>query len=117
MPLVEVVGNGARAAPEQIAATGLNVGVTYGFTTIVNKAWVPHCPSNGSKVYVVVVVLLTATGDHVPVIPFVEVRGNGAKGSPVQMGPTGLNVVITFGFITIVIVAVVAHSPAEGVKV
>ena len=30
MPLFDVVGNAARAAPEQIAATGVNVGVMFG---------------------------------------------------------------------------------------
>jgi hypothetical protein len=63
------------------------------------------------------VVLFTVTGAQVPVIPFVEVSGSGAKGSPVQIGPTGLKVVVTFGVILIVIVALVAHSPTLGVKV
>jgi hypothetical protein len=30
IPLSDVVGNGTRVAPEQIAATGSNVGVTIG---------------------------------------------------------------------------------------
>ena len=42
IPLVDVVGNEASAAPEQIAATGLNVGVTFGLTVIVNVAVVAH---------------------------------------------------------------------------
>jgi hypothetical protein len=33
--LFEVVGNAANVAPEQIAATCVNVGVTFGFTVIV----------------------------------------------------------------------------------
>ena len=33
-PLVEVVGSGAMAAPEQIGPTGLKVGVIFGFTVI-----------------------------------------------------------------------------------
>ena len=41
MPLVEVVGNADKLAPEQIGATGLNVGVL-GFTVIVNVAVVAH---------------------------------------------------------------------------
>jgi hypothetical protein len=104
--------------PAQIAAgVAVAVIVGCGFTVIVKVTVVPHWPSNGEKVYVVVVVLSTTTGNHVPVIPFVEVRGNCAKGSPVQIGPTGLKVVGTFGIIVIVKVVVVAHSPGKGVKV
>ena len=42
MPLVEVVGNGASVAPEQMAATGLKVGVTLGLTITVAVP-VPGC--------------------------------------------------------------------------
>jgi len=42
MPLVEVVGNAVRVAPEQIGATAVNVGVIFGFTTIVNVVVVAH---------------------------------------------------------------------------
>ena len=38
IPLVEVVGNAAKAAPEQIDATELKVGVTFGFTVTVTVA-------------------------------------------------------------------------------
>ena len=50
MPLLEVVGNGARTAPEQIDATGLNVGVTLGVTVIVKVVVVAHCPAAGVNV-------------------------------------------------------------------
>ena len=42
IPLVEVVGNGANVAPEQIGATAVNVGVTAVFTVIVKVAVVAH---------------------------------------------------------------------------
>ena len=42
IPFIDVVGNADKAAPEQIAATGLNVGVTSGLTVIVNVAVVAH---------------------------------------------------------------------------
>ena len=42
IPLVDVVGKGDNAAPEQIAATGLNVGVTFGLTVIVNVVVLAH---------------------------------------------------------------------------
>ena len=32
MPFVEVVGNAAKVAPEQIGATAVNVGVTFALT-------------------------------------------------------------------------------------
>ena len=50
MPLVEVVGNGASVAPEQMAATGLKVGVMFGVTVIVNVVVVAHCPAVGVNV-------------------------------------------------------------------
>ena len=42
IPLVDVVGNGAKTAPEQIGATALNVGVIFGFTVIVKVVVVAH---------------------------------------------------------------------------
>ena len=42
IPLVDVVGNGANAAPEQIGATAVNVGVMFGLTVIVNVAVIAH---------------------------------------------------------------------------
>ena len=50
IPLLEVVGNGARAAPEQIEAPGLNVGVTFGVTVMVKVVVVAHCPAVGVNV-------------------------------------------------------------------
>ena len=50
MPLIEVVGNAAMLAPEQMAATGANVGVTGAFTVMVRLAVVAHCPADGVKV-------------------------------------------------------------------
>ena len=42
MPLVEVVGNGASTAPEQIGATAANIGVMFGLTIMVNVVVVAH---------------------------------------------------------------------------
>ena len=50
IPLLEVVGSGASVAPEQIGATALNVGVTFGLTVIVKVVVVAHCPAVGVKV-------------------------------------------------------------------
>jgi hypothetical protein len=50
MPLLDVVGNGDRAAPEQIDPTAVNVGVMLELTTIVIVAVVAHCPAVGVNV-------------------------------------------------------------------
>ena len=50
MPLLEVVGNADRVAPEQIGATALNVGVIFGLTVIVSVVVVAHCPAVGVNV-------------------------------------------------------------------
>jgi hypothetical protein len=46
-----------------------------------------------------------------------EVVGKGAKGLPEQIAETAVNVGVPIGETEIVIVAVVAHCPAVGVKV
>jgi len=50
MPLLEVVGNGAKVAPEQIGAIALNVGVTLVFTVIIKVVVEAHCPGSGVNV-------------------------------------------------------------------
>jgi len=116
MPLLEVVGNGANVAPTQIGATAVNVGITLVFTVIVKVAVVAHCPGSGVKVYVVVVVLSSA-GVQIPVMPLLEVVGNGVNAAPEQIGATALNVGVIFGLTVMVKVVVVAHCPAVGVNV
>ena len=61
--------------------------------------------------------VLTVAGNHVPMMPFVEVRGKTGGALfrhsgfiAAKSGVTGASVVIT-------IVVVVAHKPAVGVKV
>jgi hypothetical protein len=61
---------------------------------------------------------LLIAGLHVPVIPLFEVVGNAGIVAPKQKGPTVENVgIILLELIIMVIEAVVAHCPAEGVKV
>jgi hypothetical protein len=50
IPFVDVVGRGESVAPEQIAATGVNVGVTIGLTVMVKVVVVAHCPAVGVNV-------------------------------------------------------------------
>jgi len=61
--------------------------------------------------------LLTTAGDQVPVMPFVDVNGRTGATAPEQIAGTGSKVGVTFGLTVIVIVVVVAHSPAVGVNV
>ena len=50
MPLRDVVGSAAKVAPAHIVATGVNVGNTFGFTTMVMVMGVAHNPTVGVKV-------------------------------------------------------------------
>ena len=56
-----------------------------------------------------VVVVLSKAGVHVPVMPLLEVVGNGDKVAPEQIGATIVNVGVVLVFTVIVKVAVVAH--------
>jgi hypothetical protein len=114
IPFVEVVGR-VIVPPLHTGATCVNVGVTFGLTVTDIVAVVAHCPAVGVNVYVVVDVLFTA-GSHEPVIPFVEVVFN-VNDPPLQIGPTCAKLGVVWALTVIVIVTVVAHCPAVGVKV
>ena len=64
-----------------------------------------------------VVDVLFSAGDQVPVIPSIDVVGNGDNSAPEQIAATGLNAGVMFGLTVTVNVVVVAHWPAVGVKV
>jgi hypothetical protein len=116
IPLVEAVGKGLKAAPLQTGLIALKVGVTGSPTVIVIVVELAHCPADGVNVYVVVVVLFKA-GNQEPLILLLDVVGNGEIEEPVQTCPTGVNVGATCWLTAIVIEAVDAHCPAEGVNV
>ena len=59
----------------------------FGLTVIVMVAVVAHNPAVGVKVYKVVDALFK-TGDHVPVMPLVDVVGKAANVVPEQIGAT-----------------------------
>ncbi len=61
--------------------------------------------------------MLIVDGNHVPVIPLFEVLGNVPGVSPIQYGPSAVNVGVTSGVTVTVIVVVVAQPPPEGVNV
>ena len=50
-----------------------------------------------------------SAGDQDPVIPLLDVVGNGFNVAPEQIGATAVNVGVRFGLTTMVSVAVVAH--------
>jgi hypothetical protein len=56
-----------------------------------------------------VVAVLFNAGDHVPVIPLLDVDGKELNVAPEQIGSTCVKVGVMFGFTVIVIVLVVAH--------
>ena len=61
--------------------------------------------------------VLSSAGAHVPLIPLVDVVGNGASGSPEHIAATGLNAG-TVSILTVTgNVVMVAHCPTPGVKV
>ena len=68
--------------------------------------------------YVPLAVLLTVAGDHIPVMPFVDVNESTGAVEPSHIDATGLKVGVTIGVIVISkVVAAVAHWPAAGVNV
>ena len=64
-----------------------------------------------------VAVLLTAAGDQVPEIPFVDFTSNAGALPPLQIGGKAEKVGVLLGVTVCVSVAVSAHCPAEGVNV
>lgn len=63
------------------------------------------------------VAVLFKAGAQVPVIPLLDIVGSAASAAPAQIGATGANVGVAFVLTVIVSVAVLAHSPADGVNV
>ena len=64
-----------------------------------------------------VVVLSTVAGDHVPLIPLVEVVGKTGAADPLHTGATAVNVGIILVLTVTVAVVEVAHCPEAGVNV
>ena len=108
IPLVDIVGNADKVDPLHIGPNAVKVGVKFGFTVIDTDVVVAHKPAVGVKVYKVVAVLFIA-GDHVPVIPLIEVVGKADNAAPVQIGATAAKVGVVGVFTVIDMVVVVAH--------
>ena len=61
--------------------------------------------------------MLTVAGDHVPVMPLVEVVGRTGAGDPLHIGAMGLNKGVVGVFTVTVSVVPVAHCPIFGENV
>jgi hypothetical protein len=119
MPLLDVAGNAGAAAFTQRGPMAVNTGVICTSIVIFNVAVVAHWPAVGVKVYVVVPTtdVLIVAGDHVPVMPLLDIAGNTGAAAFRQSEPNGLNVGVIIGVTVTSIVVDVAHWPASGVNV
>lgn len=81
----------------------VTIAVGKAFTAIDIVVELAHKPDVGVKVYVVVAMLFNA-GDHVPMIPFVELVGSAPNVAPLQIGATCVKV----GVVDVVIDTAVA---------
>ena len=61
--------------------------------------------------------VLSIAGSQLPVIPLLEARGSADRVSPWHIGPTAAKVGTMDVLTVMVMLAVVAHCPASGVKV
>ena len=118
MPLLEVSCSAGATAFRQSGPIASKTGITASsiVISIVNGAL--HKPAVGVKVYGVVpatLVLITA-GDHVPVIPLLEVTGNVGAVVLRQIAPIASKIGATVGLTVTSRVWVVAHCPGFGVK-
>ena len=113
-PFKEDVGK-TKESPEHIGPTCEKLGKVGWFTLTVIVSFVAHWPVVGVKVYVVVAKLFIA-GDQLPVIPLLEFDDK-VNESPEHIGATWVNNEAILGFTTTLIVAIVAHWLANGVKV
>jgi hypothetical protein len=79
----------------------------------------PHCPAAGVKVYVDIptIDVLIVEGFQVPVNPLFDVVGKAGGALFWHRNPIAVNVGVTCAVTSMVIVEVVPHCPAEGVKV
>jgi hypothetical protein len=113
MPLVDVAGS-VNVPPSHIGSIGSNVGITLGLTVTVIVVGSAHSSPSGVNVYVVVVVLSIA-GDHVPLMPLVDVAGS-VNVPPSHIGSIGSNVG-TILSLTVISIVVGTPQGSSGVNV
>src|SRR5205085_12267480 len=119
MPLADVKGSVGAVAPLHIVYDdGLNVCVICGVTVTVTDAVVAHESFPTLRSSVLVAVLLTVDGLHVPVMPLADVKGSVGAVAPLHIVyDDGLNVGVICGVTVTVTDAVVAHEEPVGVNV
>ena len=102
-----------------VAPVQLSLTLIWGdaFTVTFTVAVDAQLPAAGVKVYVPLAVLLTTAGNHVPVIPLLDVAGKMGATSPLHIAAIAAKVGSVCGFTVTFTVAVDAHEPALGVKV
>ena len=61
--------------------------------------------------------MLTVAGDHVPVMPLVEVVGSAGATDPLQIGETAVNVGVMVELTVTSKVVTAPHCPGSGVNV
>jgi hypothetical protein len=110
---VDDVGSTGAILPLQSGGNGAKIGtIELVLITCVKVVANAHCPAAGVNVYVPFVVLLTVTGDQLPLIGVASVDDPGNTGAvlPLQMAASAVNVgVIVAGFTVCTNVVVVAH--------
>jgi len=114
---VDVVGKADKVVPEQIGPTDEKIGVTFGFTVIVNAVGRAQEPADGVKVYVVVpsIDVSTDEGLQVPVILLLEVVGKiGALAPWHKLLGIPVNVGVTFEFTVTFKVCLLAQGKLIG---
>ena len=107
----EVIGKLGAAVPLQKAGIWAKVGVVCVVTVVVKVAVVAHCPALGVKVYVPLAVLLIVEGNHVPIIPLLDVAGNTGATAPLHIGAIAAKVGIVGGLTIALAVAVQPFVP------
>jgi hypothetical protein len=117
IPFVEVVGRTGATEPLHIGAMAANVGMMVELTVTSNVVVDPHCPGSGVNVYVPDAALLTVAGDHVPVIPFVDVVDRTGATDPLHKGAMAANVGTMLEVTVTSSVFVDPHCPGSGVNV
>ena len=84
-PGVTLMVNPGTNAPSYTVVSLRSVADGIGFTSRSKVALVAHWPAVGVKVYVPLTVLSMVAGDHVPVIPLVELTGRTGTVAPIQI--------------------------------
>jgi hypothetical protein len=111
IPLTDVEGRAGGIEPRHRGPIDSNTGVIEDETSIISLMVEAHCPSDGLNSYVVVPTddVLMIAGIHVPMMPFVDVKGRSGGAEPWQSGPIGLKIGVNELVIVTLILVSIAH--------